>query len=186
MLTSGPNRQIGVSLIELVIGLAIIAMLLRFGIPSLGEWIQNAQIRTASESVLNGLQKARAEAVRQNTNVEFILTAPGSTGGTGWIVRLANTGATIESKPAGEGSANVVLTPTPADANRITFTGLGRTPTNPALNADGSSLLTRIDADSAALSAAESREMRVVVSTGGSLLLCDPNIADTTDPRACP
>ena len=43
--------QRGVSLIELMVGLTIMAILLAFGLPGSTAWIQNSQIRTAAESV---------------------------------------------------------------------------------------------------------------------------------------
>jgi type IV fimbrial biogenesis protein FimT len=53
------------------------------------------------------------------------------------------------------------------------------------LNADGSSLLTQIDIDSAVMAAANSRDMRILIGTGGQIRMCDPNVAEATDPRAC-
>jgi len=58
------RRQQGVTLIELMVGIAILATLLAMGIPAFTGWIQDTQVRTAAESILNGLQTARAEAVR--------------------------------------------------------------------------------------------------------------------------
>lgn len=178
--------QRGTSIIEVVISLVVLAVLIALGVPSLTEWIQNAQIRTAAESIMSGLQTARTEAVRRNMNVQLTLTSPATTGGTGWTVTLVNTGETIQFAPDAEGARNAVITPTPGDANAVTFTGLGRMPAPPGnLNADGSPLLTQIDIDSAVMSAADSRDMRILISTGGQIRMCDPNVAEATDPRAC-
>lgn len=65
--------QRGVTLVELLIGLTIVGVLLAMGAPSFSSWVQNTQIRTATEAVLNGLQLARAEAVRRNTLISFQL-----------------------------------------------------------------------------------------------------------------
>lgn len=187
MLTTHRCRQCqhGATLVEIAVGLAIVALLAALGLPSLADWIQNTQIRTAAESIQNGLQLARGEAVRRNANVQFVLTAPGTTGGTGWTVSLVSTGEVVQSKPAGEGSRKVVLTATPAGATTITFNGLGRTPTAPPNNADGSAFLTQIDADVPTLASADSRELRILISTGGQIRLCDPNVTSATDPRKC-
>lgn len=180
------RRQDGTSIIEVAISLVVMAILISLGIPSFRDWINNAQIRTAAESIMSGLQSARSEAVRRNTNVVFTLTAPSTAGGTGWSVSLANTGTAIQSAAAGEGARNAIVTPTPADATSVTFTGFGRTPPPPNnLNLDGSSLLTQIDIDSTVLAAADSREMRILISTGGQIRMCDPNVTDTSDPRSC-
>ncbi len=178
-------RQRGMSLVEMSITLAIVGILLVLGMPSFVEWLQNSQIRTASSSIMSGLQIARSEAVRRNARVVFTLTNPGVTGGTGWTVTLAD-GTAIQSAPAGEGSRSAVVTATPAGANAVTFTGYGRTPEPPNnLNGDGSALLTQIDIDSAILAAATSRDMRIMITTGGQIRMCDPNFTIVGDPRVC-
>jgi type IV fimbrial biogenesis protein FimT len=178
--------QRGFSLTEVAITIVIIAILVATGIPSFTEWLQNAQIRTATESIMSGLQAARTEAVRRNANAVFTLTNPATVGGTGWTVSLASTGEVLRSAAAGEGSRTAIVTPTPVDAYSVTFTGLGRTPDPPNdINADGSTLLTQIDADSSVLPAAESRNLRILISAGGQMRMCDPTVAAGTDPRAC-
>lgn len=186
LLHTAKISQRGVSIIEIATALAVLAILLVLGIPTFTEWIGNARIRTAAESLMSGLQSARNEAVRRNASVQFTLRSPGVASGTGWTVTLAATGEELQSAPNGEGTGLIVVTPTPADANAVTFTGLGRTPAPPAnLNLDGSSLLTQLDVDSSGLPAATSREMRIMISSGGQIRMCDPNVGDATDPRAC-
>lgn len=91
MLTPG---KAGFSLIELLIGITIVGILFIMGIPSFKSWIQNTQIRTATEAIQNGLEWARAEAVRRNTLVRFQLTTTldGScvltTASGNWVVSL--------------------------------------------------------------------------------------------------
>lgn len=99
-----PGRaQRGVTLIEVVIGLALTAMLMSMGVTSFTSWVQNAKIRTAAESIQNGLQLARVEAVRRNTQVGFYLTDTADNGcvvspsGVNWVVWDTNVAAT----PAG-------------------------------------------------------------------------------------
>lgn len=181
-----PALQAGASLIEAVIAMVVLGILVAMGVPAFTEWLNNAQIRTAAESMLSGLQTARNEAVRRNANVQFTLTNPTVIGGTGWMVSIVGSGQQVQAAAAGEGSRTAIVTPTPSDAYAVTFTGYGRTPEPPAnLNADGSSLLTQIDFDSSVLSAAASRELRIVITAGGQIRMCDPNIGDTTNPRAC-
>jgi type IV fimbrial biogenesis protein FimT len=172
------------TLVEIGIGLAIISIILMMGVPTFADWIHNLQIRNAAEGIQNGLQTARGEAVRRNANVEFVLTNPGATGGTGWTVRLLD-GTVIQSKPDGEGSATAVVSVIPSGADTVTFNGFGRTPSSPPSNADGSAFITQLDVDSSVMSAATSRNMRVQISSGGQIRMCDPNVVDTADPRSC-
>jgi type IV fimbrial biogenesis protein FimT len=65
----------GMTLVELLIGVTIMGIILIMGIPSFKSWVQNAHIRTATEAIQNGLELARAEAVRRNTLVRFQLTS---------------------------------------------------------------------------------------------------------------
>jgi len=88
------QREAGFTLIEILIGITIMGILLVMGIPSFKSWIQNTQIRTATEAIQNGLELARAEAVRRNTQVRFQLTSTvdntctKNTASGNWVVSL--------------------------------------------------------------------------------------------------
>ena len=58
-------------MIELCIGLAVLAMLIAFAVPGMRGWLLNSQLRSTAESIQNGLQLARSEAVRRNVFVTF-------------------------------------------------------------------------------------------------------------------
>lgn len=175
------SRQNGLSLIELMIGLVIFGIIIMAGMPSYTAWLHNSKIRTAAESISNGLQLARAEAVRRNTNVEFVLTST-ATNASDWTVRVANPVAVIQSRAAGQGSQGVTMVVTPG-TTRVTFNSLGRI----GVNADGSAPFTRVDLDvpTTVIPAAASRELRVTLSPGGNIRMCDPSVSDATDTRYC-
>jgi type IV fimbrial biogenesis protein FimT len=174
-------RATGFTLIELMIGIAIMAIVLTLGLPSFHVWMQNARLRTAAESISHGLQQARSEAVTRNTTVKFSLEA-GSSWTVGCDTASASCPAAIQSRATGDGSS-AAITVTPADGATIKFNSLGRmsSPT------PGTGVFTKIDVDvdSAVLSATESRELRITVDVGGNVRLCDPSVA-STDARACP
>lgn len=171
---------------EMLIALVVLVILILVSLPGFTEWINNGQIRTATESIMSGLQAARNEAVRRNANVQFSLTNAGTVGGTGWSIMLVSTQTVLQNAPDAEGAAKTMVTLTPGDATAVTFTGVGRTPVPPNnLNIDGSSLLTQIDIDSTVLAADSSRNLRILISTGGQIRMCDPNVTSTNDPRAC-
>ncbi|HVC12291.1 MAG TPA: GspH/FimT family pseudopilin [Burkholderiales bacterium] len=196
--------QRGVTLIELMIGLVIMALVLFLGVPAFTTFLQNTQIRNAGATTLQGLDLARSEAVRLNTPVRFQLVSDFtsactlSTTSLNWIVSLADptglcnvapaggnasTAAApqiVEEKNASEGSANVAVT---ADASNVVFNGLGR------VVGTG---ITQIDLSNPAGGNCQNattpgpmRCLRIQVSTGGQAKLCDPKVTDTTDPRVC-
>lgn len=185
-----------------MIGLAIIASLFGLAAPSFRDWIQSSQIRTAAESIRNGLQLARAEAVRRNTTVgfSFTTTLDGScalsTADSNWIVSMGNptadlpgncgnapsdtgTPRIIQSRAAAEGSSNVVIA---ADRSNIIFNGLGRIVPVPGsdINIDISNPV----GGTCANVGGPMRCLRVAVSLAGQVRLCDPGRA-TGDPQGC-
>lgn len=171
--------QRGFSLVELMVTVAVLAVLMTLVAPLGLDWIANSRIRTASESMLAGLQLARAEAVRRNTPVAFVLE---SGSGAGWTVQMARSGEEIQARSGGEGTAQVAVTVTPASADRISFDGLGRR----TANADASAPIETISLDSTTLPAASSRDLRLQLGLGGQITLCDPNVTATNDSRKCP
>lgn len=176
------RNSTGFTLIELVVAITILAIALMLGVPTFTELIQNSQIRTASESITSGMQAARAEAIRRNAMVEFTLTGNGGTGETGWQIIERNTATVLQSQAAGEGSRNATLATLPANARKVTFTGLGRVA---SVNGDGSPALTQINIDNPTLSAAASHDLQIGITSGGSIRMCDPNTTIAGDTRKC-
>lgn len=173
--------QRGLTLVELLITIAIAAILLTAAMPSFNAWIQNARIRTTAELLQNDLQLARVEAVRRNQSVIFSLGAANNS----WIVAASavdGTNELIQSKSSAEGSTNVTLTMTPANAVSATFDELGRI----IANADGTPALTQIvtSVPASILPVGEMRALTVKISTGGRIQTCDPFFT-APDPRAC-
>lgn len=196
------SSQYGVSLVELMIGLAVAAILLAMGAPSFSTYIQNTHIRNAAEAIQNGLNLARAEAVRRNTNVQFVLGDDSS-----WTVGCetalddedaddaADCPASISAKPAAEGSAKasiatsevvalskaVIATPN----NKLVFNGVGKATTLPAAN------MAVFDVSNPAAGACltadgrgKMRCLRVTVTAGGQVRMCDP-IAPNDSAQVC-
>jgi len=187
MLIRSDHAEHGVSLIETVIVMAIVAIVLMFGVPGFSEWSQNTQIRATAESIQSGLHTARAEAVRRNVRVEFRLSDNlASEGGTGWSIWTVNPSQPIQNKPDAEGSYRIrVTTPNNNATDRVTFDGSGRTPAGTTTNADGSAFMTQIDVTSPATTSP--RNLRLVLSLGGMVRICDPNSnISANDLRKCP
>ena len=171
------NRRgaVGLTLIEVIITMAVMALIMALGAPSLYEWTQNLQIRAAGDAMLNGIQLAKSEAIKRNLNVMIVLTPPGA----GWAVSESASGTAIQSRSAAEGSPNARIAVTPTGATTLTFTPIGGV----TANADASSSITQIDFSNA-LAPASARNLRIVATGGGSIRLCDPALS-SPDPRAC-
>ena len=174
------NKSAGFSLLEVIITVTIVAFLAAIAIPNFKAWTQNTKIRTAAESLQAGIQKARAEALTRNAQVQFVLGANSA-----WTVGCPTVTATcpavIEQRAATEGSTDtVIVTPTPAGTTTVAFGNLGTRATNAAD-------FTRLDLDisTSILSAAESRELRVTVGTSGNARMCDPEFTYPANPRGC-
>jgi type IV fimbrial biogenesis protein FimT len=163
--------QAGLTALEMMIGVVLIGLLMAVAAPSFQAWTRNAQIRNAAESVANGLQRARAEAVMRNATVEFTLGA-----GSSWTIsRLdpPNPPILVESKASSDGSKEVAVVARAPDllnpAATITFSSLGTV----IANADGTPAIAQIDFTSAG----GNRNLRVIIGVGGNAKMCDPNIA---------
>lgn len=202
---NGPQR--GVSLIELLIGLAVFAVLIALGLPTITEFLQNSQIRGAADSTLSGIQVARAEALRRNTAVRFQLMSSldgscvRSSTGTNWVVSLDDAAGScdadasetaapriIQLRSGADGSANAVITASggTGDANLLVFNGLGRLLVT---NADA---FTTVDITNPTGGACQHvsasgtmRCLRLTISPNGDVRMCDPKITVATDSRKC-
>jgi type IV fimbrial biogenesis protein FimT len=169
------NSQAGFTLIELMITIAVLGVLIGLGVPSFRLWMQNTQVRNAADAILNGVQLARAEAVRRNMNVEFALG-----NGAEWTVEQASPRTAIQSRAAEEGQTNKAqIDALPAGATIVTYSPLGGvTP-----NLDASMTLRRIDIQAPGAPAGV-RRLSVVISVNGSPRMCDRDLP-ATDTRSC-
>ena len=193
-------RQRGFTLVELVVTLAVLALILAVAAPTVGSWLGNARIRNVADTLQNGLQIARAEAVRRNQNMSFWLvslndpgvlsndcTLSGSSGS--WVVSVnspighcADPPSTISSpmlvtaRAIGDAGGNVTVAAVQSDntaATTVTFDGFGR-----VTNTDS---IRQIDVTGTTTSV----NLRLVVSSAGLVRMCDPRVTASTDPRKC-
>jgi type IV fimbrial biogenesis protein FimT len=193
----------GMTLVELVVVMALLVMMLMAAMPSVSTWIRNTQIRNVATGIQNGLQRARAEAMRRNTNVRFSLvslTDPAvmddscalSESGVSWVVSLdspegkcstavsdSTAPRILDKQAAGSGGKQVKANADDAagaDATNIVFNGFGRAATATGIAAITIDNMTSGD---------DYRVLRIVVGTGGTIRMCEPKITSSSDPRAC-
>ncbi len=160
----------GFTLVEMAIALTIAALLIVMTVPSYSAWMQSAQIRTAAESVRNGLQLARASAMAQNTRVAFTLN------GNDWSVDTVATGINIQARADRNGTPNAVIA---SNLNPIVFNGLGRVTPPAAATFSVTNVLGACQSAGGAY-----RCLNVSVLAGGQIRLCDPNLA-AGDAQSC-
>ena len=196
----------GVTLIELMVGLAVLAIALALGVPSFGEWISNSQIRSTAESVQNGLNSARAEAVRRNTVVRMQFTdtldneCALSTAGPSWVVTMSSsvtpqglcgkafddstTPFLLQKGSPVSSSKGATLS---ASQSTIGFNGLGRiaATTNPDINVKTLTVDIKSNRGTCLEDSGTLRCLRVVVTPGGQVRMCDPHRTAAGDPLAC-
>jgi type IV fimbrial biogenesis protein FimT len=169
-------KQRGFTMTELMVTVGVVAILAALAVPTMRDVIANSRIRASSESIQNGLAQARAEAVRLNTQVEFVLAS------TGWQVRKVSDATVLHQSSGREGSTGLTITKTPAAADRITYNAFGLAASvNPS---DASAPLTRLDIEISNPPKSSSYHPLAVQLLGGSARVCDP-AAKSTEPRAC-
>ena len=122
------KRNLGFTLVELVVTLAVLAILVTLAIPSFTSMIQNSRSAALANSMVMGLNAARSEAVKRNVLVDLCPSTDGATcmaapdWTVGWIVQQ-NGGAVIQAWAAPDAGAVIVQA---GGAAVIQFNGSGR------------------------------------------------------------
>ena len=182
-----PSPVNGFTLLELLVALAIAALLVTVGMPSFTTFLRNSEIRSTAESISNGLRVARTEATRLNGTVSFTLAGAGDPS---WSINQFNPATAALVQPpiqqyakAEAGKSTKVLT-TPPNAVAVTFDGLGRV-VSPSPIATPN--LQQIEVGP--IVAGEARTLRIYVDDVRGIRICDPDPAIAAivppDPRAC-
>lgn len=176
--------QHGFTLTELMVTISVLGIITAFALPAFRMWIVNAQIKTAAESILSGLQLARGEAVRRNTRTYMTISTDtdANTWRMGCVTADAATCPSTIQQSTHDGSSKIILNFTPNGASTVSFNPFGQV----VANADGSQPLSSVTVDvpSDVLAPADTRELTINISRGGQVRLCDPS-APPGDPRAC-
>lgn len=159
----------GVTLIELMVTITVLAIALAVAAPSLSQTLANYRVRSASEGMMNGLNLARAEAVRRNTPVSFTLSGAGS----GWTVAQVAPATTLQARSDGEVPA-VSATSSTASLT-VTFRPTGLVDTTGV----------RLSQINVASAVAGTEARRIDIFGGGLIRMCDPTVTTVGDPARC-
>lgn len=151
----GSVSQLGFTLIELIVTVAVLAIVLATAIPSFSDITLRSKLRTYAADLVASAHLARSEAINRNDQVRMCVSSNGTSCGTGgwgqgWIVlhgstviqrqqaiagdyRITSTEAVIVFQPSGVGATVASLdicraTPTVgAQGRRVTVSATGRT-----------------------------------------------------------
>jgi type IV fimbrial biogenesis protein FimT len=166
--------QHGMTLVELMIGILILSIVLAKGLPTLLDYINNDRIRSAAEEFRSGLEMARMEAIRRNTSVNFVPNT------TGWSVVLPGVNGdpdqVLDSREPKSSEAGLSAAPSVA---MIAFSGSGRPAAPGGFSVDFAPTTGTCQA-----AGGEARCLRVAVSPGGMVRMCDPALPPDA-PQGC-
>lgn len=196
--TPVPRRARGFTLIELMVTIALMALLLGLAGPAFTLWTRNAQVRTISDALQNGLRLAQTEAVRRNRQVVFFLTNTATcsdttdpaTNGSFWAVRTValvagETVTTVQCGNLSDSAPGVSITGPTA----ICFNSMGRQVSNASPGAGTATCTVPGNTPSTydVSSTGSDRPLRVLVTVGGQVRQCDPaRTLSASNPDGCP
>lgn len=139
------NMQSGFTLLELLAVIAIAAVLLGVGVPSMSNFIDNSRRAAGTTELLIAMNMARSEALKQHRHVTVCKSADGENCGTGgvawedgWIVFVNNSSLTVSQRNSGEQllyvspamNGGAAIDSTAAIADRVSFRPSGRAAAN--------------------------------------------------------
>lgn len=190
-------RARGFSVVELMVAVALMALMLGLAAPSFTLWVRNAQVRTTADALQNALRMAQAEAVRRQRQVVIFRTATtactlgttASTTGGNWIIRSVAqvAGDPVENVQCGS-VAEVVEGVSVSGPAALCFNGIGRLVDNadPGIGGTACSRPATGTGVFVVTGANADRPLNVQVSLGGSVRMCDPSrTLSSSSPDGC-
>lgn len=184
-------RQLGFSLVELMIAVTLLGVLSSLAFPTIGSILQNAKTRTAAEVLQNGLRLAQSESVKRGRRVQFVLTeasppqmnSVASASGKNWLIQELDLTMPVDPKVEPTVTAFIqgasIASPTgavaiAASSSTISFSSIGR------LAEPAASVLYQVT------NTKGTRRYNITVSVGGGIRMCDPDkVRDASTPDGC-
>ncbi|QIL78593.1 prepilin-type N-terminal cleavage/methylation domain-containing protein [Diaphorobacter sp. HDW4A] len=194
------RRMAGFTMVELMTAISILAILLGLAVPSLTEWVRNNKVRAVANALQNGFRSARADALSRGQPVVLFLTdakVDSSTSsfsvtsnGKYWAtltvpgLMVGETAALLNSGVLGDVAEGVTI----SGPSAICFNSLGRLSANasPGPSGGACSLPTTANESFDITMTGAKRRLRVLISTGGTVRMCDRDKDISKYPDGCP
>lgn len=193
----------GFTLIELMVTLSVLAILILLAVPNMSAWARNAKVRSVAEALQNDLRTAQVEAIKRSTRTVFVLTnadtdptlglsaSPSSTG-KNWYVQvlpIANSGNTTTTRLLSNTIAAQNGVSISAGGSFICFNSAGRLSSAAVTGLSGTCTVGSTAAtpvNFAVSITSGDRPLRVQVTLGGKIRICDPNkTLSSSQPDGC-
>ncbi len=191
-------RQRGVTLVELMVTLVLMSLLLGLAAPNFRVWVRNAQVRTVSDALQNGMRLAQSEALRRSRQVVFFLTSDAActsgiaanANGVNWSIRTVPMTAgepsdVVQCGVLSDVAAGVAI----SGPTAVCFNSMGRQAENASTGVTNGNCTLAVSGVSTynVTATGADRALRVLVTLGGQARLCDParTLSDSA-PDGCP
>lgn len=190
------RRVRGFTVIEMMFVVTVIGILMAAVLPSMQGWIRGARVRAVADALQNGLRLAQTEAVRQNRQVVFTLTnaepaldVAAVANGRNWSMQTVP----LLTGESGEFLQGGALSDVASGVNiigprEVCFNASGAQVVNPApgptnaVCAVGDKVYS---IDPVSVVSGTDRRLRVQLSIGGRVRMCDRNKTVATSPDGC-
>jgi type IV fimbrial biogenesis protein FimT len=151
-------KQKGFTLIELMVTISILIVFTILSAPSITEFVEKNKIKTAANSLNDGIQIARSEAIKRNESITFNLSNDQ------WNVLSEDDMIAVSQS---EIAQTVIQDTLPSGATTLTFNNLGML----EIGKDGLLNINRI----ILTSQKTNYRLWVMISNSGGSRVCDPN-----------
>ena len=192
------EKQRGFTLVELMVTVVLLSLLLGLAAPNFRVWVRNAQVRTVSDALQNGMRLAQSAALQRSRQVVFFLTSSqdctntmaANANGVHWGIRTVPMAAgessvVVQCGVLSDVASGVAITGPTA----VCFNSMGRQTENLSTGVTGGNCALAVSGVSTYNVTANGadRTLRVLVTLGGQARLCDParTLSDNA-PDGCP